>query len=125
MPKTDGPQFSNIGSMKAKELVNLLAYEFPDEGVTSTSVWPTRAYKDVPGALESMVGASKEPESVEYHFEDDGYDNLYENIKNNGVRDPVRVRRGQNGQMMLMDGHHRVASAHHINPEMNIPVYFE
>jgi len=126
MPAPSGEQWKNLqtGTMKAKDLVNLVAYEFPDEGVNNTSAWPTRAYKDVPGALESMVSASKEPESVEPHFEDDNYENLYDNIKATGVRDRVNVKTDSKGNMMLRDGHHRVAVAHDIDPEMDIPVLF-
>lgn len=124
MPVPDGPQWkkNGFGMMKASDLVNLVAYEFPDEGVTNTHQWPSRRYKDVPGALQGMMEMSQEEESLS---DDDAHPNLYESIKAQGVKKPVTVRKGANGQLMLMDGHHRVASAHHINPNMPIPVYFE
>lgn len=120
MPVPDGPQF-----MKARELVGLYAYEFPDKGVSNTWTWPTRAYKDVPGAIEGMIENSKAEESLSVDEENEPYSNLYDNIKAHGVRKRVTVRENEQGQQMLMDGHHRVASAFDIDPDMDIPVYLE
>ena len=46
---------------------------------------------------------------------------LYDSIKHEGVQDPVHVHNDDEGQY-LWDGHHRVVSAHDINPSMLIPV---
>ena len=114
-----------FGTKKAKDLVGLYAYEFPDEGVTNTWTWPTRAYKDVPGALEGMVENAQSEESLSEDELSEPQPNMYESIKAHGVRKQVTVRTDEQGNRMLMDGHHRVASAHHIDPDMDVPVRFE
>ena len=46
---------------------------------------------------------------------------LHSSIKRKGVQEPVTVLNDDDGQY-LYDGHHRVVSAHNINPNMLIPV---
>jgi len=109
-----GPQYAHMrGRMKAKDLVNLPSYEF--------NFTP---FSQVKGGLEGFVEASKEPESVAEWDLQDPYDNLYDHIKANGVRQAVHVQPMDGGMYQLMDGHHRVASAYDIDPEMQVPVYF-
>ena len=48
---------------------------------------------------------------------------LYDSIKNSGVLKPVYVSRNKHfGDGVLGDGHHRIAAAHDIDPNMLIPV---
>jgi len=50
-----------------------------------------------------------------------GSSDLYESIKKSGVQEPVQIRHGMYGST-LEDGHHRVAAAMDINPNMIIPI---
>lgn len=47
---------------------------------------------------------------------------LYDSIKESGVKDPVTILTDPTGTTTVQDGHHRIASAMSINPNMNIPV---
>lgn len=47
---------------------------------------------------------------------------MYESIKKHGVLEPVDIIHHPEKGMMLGEGHHRVASAMDINPNMKIPV---
>lgn len=46
---------------------------------------------------------------------------MYESIKKIGVQEPVEIIHSDKGQM-LGEGHHRIASAMDVNPNMLIPV---
>lgn len=104
MTTLDGPQWVRImGRMKAKDLVNLPSIKFK------------QPMSQVKGAILGHVEMSKEDEDGEA---------LYDSIKKHGVQRPVTVSRYLDGSYELSDGHHRVASAMDINPEMDVPVYF-
>jgi hypothetical protein len=47
---------------------------------------------------------------------------LYEDIKQNGVKKPVELGQGYGPGIKVLDGHHRVASAMSIDPNMLVPV---
>jgi hypothetical protein len=52
---------------------------------------------------------------------------LHESIKQHGVLDPVTIVHGNRPKTNepysdLAEGHHRIASAHNINPKMIVPV---
>jgi ParB-like chromosome segregation protein Spo0J len=47
---------------------------------------------------------------------------LYDSIKANGVSKPVYVSNNKKFGQTVGDGHHRIAAAHNINPNMLIPV---
>jgi hypothetical protein len=47
---------------------------------------------------------------------------LHDSIKEQGVREPVELYRDFRGQHELVNGHHRVAAAMSIDPNMLIPV---
>lgn len=105
------------GVMTARDLVNMPSLKHQGE-------WKDTPYKDLPGSLDFHVEDSKSEVSLEPHEENLGYDNLYDYIKDKGVLKPVSVER-RGDSMRLMDGHHRVAVAHHLNPDMEIPVDYE
>ena len=46
---------------------------------------------------------------------------LYDSIKEKGVQQPVRIGRNAAGEPVLRDGHHRVAVANDIDPNMVVP----
>jgi hypothetical protein len=51
--------------------------------------------------------------------------NLYDDVKKRGVVKPVHVTiRTSDDSMELVDGHHRVAIAHDINPGSEVPVFY-
>ena len=53
---------------------------------------------------------------------------LYASIKSGGVKQPVRIRTGSTGyvgdgkELTIVDGHHRVAAANDIDPQMEVPI---
>lgn len=104
-------------TMLARDLVNLPSLKAHTEHRFTP-------YKDIPGSLDFHVEDSKSEVSLLPQEEDLGYDNLYDYIKDKGVLAPVQVER-RDGFMRLMDGHHRVAVAHHLNPDMEVPVRYE
>jgi hypothetical protein len=54
----------------------------------------------------------------------DGEETLYNSVKKHGVKNPVEISYSGDKEM-LTDGHHRVAAAYDINPQMFIPVTYE
>ena len=46
---------------------------------------------------------------------------LYDSIKQHGVAEPIHVSSEESGEAMVLGGHHRIAVAHDINPDMEIP----
>lgn len=51
--------------------------------------------------------------------------NFYDDVKKRGVVKPVHVTiRTSDDSMELVDGHHRVAIAHDINPDSEVPVFY-
>jgi hypothetical protein len=54
-------------------------------------------------------------------------DTLYENIKKEGVKSPISLRLKSFSNLpgpQINDGHHRIASAHDIDPNMEVPVRY-
>jgi hypothetical protein len=54
-------------------------------------------------------------------------DTLYENIKKEGVKSPISLRLKSFSSLpgpQINDGHHRIASAYDIDPNMEIPVRY-
>lgn len=49
---------------------------------------------------------------------------LYSDIKKRGVVDPVFVGWNMHGKNQIWDGNHRIAVAHDINPQSEIPVQY-
>lgn len=73
--------------------------------------------------IESKIGSA----SNTYRDAPTGKDTLYESIKKEGVTSPVSLWvTPQDGEWrtMINDGHHRVATAYDINPEMWVPVQY-
>jgi uncharacterized protein (DUF1015 family) len=51
---------------------------------------------------------------------------LYKSIKSKGVQEPVNIEffSRQHDDTVISDGHHRIAAAHSINPDMIIPIEY-
>jgi hypothetical protein len=58
-------------------------------------------------------------------LEESSDDDLYDSIASKGVRTPVTIEHYGKNKTRLANGHHRVASAYDINPDMEIPVEHE
>jgi hypothetical protein len=72
---------------------------------------------------ESKTGAA----SSTFQDAPKGRDTLYESIKKEGVTSPVSLwvtPEDDGWKTMINDGHHRIAAANDINPEMFIPVTY-
>jgi len=52
-------------------------------------------------------------------------DNLYDSIAFEGVHTPILIQHYGKNKTRLAEGHHRVASAYDINPDMEVPVEHE
>lgn len=53
-------------------------------------------------------------------------DEMHKAIAENGVDRPIKLRReGRGGEHAIQDGHHRIASAFIVDPEMPLPVEWE
>jgi ParB-like chromosome segregation protein Spo0J len=52
-------------------------------------------------------------------------DDLYSSIASEGVHEPVPIQHYGKNKTRLAGGHHRVAAAYDINPDMEIPVEHE
>ena len=88
----------------AGELVNLYANDAP----SCPSLLESNLYRQ-------HVYQSKGPSLT--------YSGLREDIKKNGVQEPIRLD-DRNGEPTIMDGHHRTAIAHDLNPDSYIPVKY-
>lgn len=104
--------------MQAKDLMGVAA---DDANLVPLSDVPHITNKKV---LEARRGS-------EYHSRTaapEGSKTLYESIKKKGVESPVLLSVWPTGENeykeVLRDGHHRVAAANSINPEMYIPVRY-
>ena len=50
---------------------------------------------------------------------------LMQKVRERGVETPIAIynhKNGNKGEPQILDGHHRIVSANHINPNMEIPV---
>jgi len=66
---------------------------------------------------DSVHGLADKPE--------EGTTSLYDSIKKHGVKTPVELWMLDDNSPMVKNGHHRIASANDINPNMYIPVSYD
>lgn len=79
-----------------------------------------------PNVYKQKLQQSKEPPSG-YYFgkQHKGGESLYDSIKQEGVKTPITLRfRNKENDIQIDDGHHRIVSAHDIDPNMEIPVRY-
>ena len=76
---------------------------------SSTSTDPTQRKKD--------MWSEKLDESKSGNRE-----GLHESIAKEGVLEPVKIKHDDGAESHIADGHHRVAAANDINPDMEVPV---
>ncbi len=97
---------SDVPYEKAEQLIKDNIEESRDQGY----------YKQYDDPIYARIGASHIPLEEQ---------NLYDDIKKRGVVKPVHVTiRTSDDSMELVDGHHRVAVAHDVNPNSEIPVFY-
>lgn len=79
------------------------------------------------GAATKLQEAVEGPEqSTHGHYAEEGEETLYDSIKAKGVLKPVNLTFANDDDIKptIDDGHHRVASAYDINPNMYVPVSY-
>lgn len=79
----------------------------------------------LPMAESPNLRATKLRESKEGHPYGGKKESLYDNIKKEGVQTPVHLRLTNYGSgVRVWDGDHRIATAHDIDPNMEVPVRY-
>ena len=76
----------------------------------------------LPMSESPNVYARKLKESKE-GYDGSGSTNLHDSIKKEGVKQPINLRIRKK-DVQIYDGHHRLVSAHDINPDMEVPVRY-
>lgn len=107
--------------MQAKELMNTLS------GHVATGSDRYAPMSQAPGLFKSKLHESKVGSAASTMFSKKrGKDSLYQSIQKEGVKTPIRLRMHQETKTeQINDGHHRVAAAYDINPEMYLPVSYD
>lgn len=111
--------------MQAKELMGVYAGH--------TELGKGQGYhllSESPNLYSQKLSESKTGSASSTFFEKKrGQESLYESIKKEGVTSPIslKVNEQDNGPhwVQINDGHHRVATAHDINPDMWLPVRYD
>ena len=107
--------------MQAKDFMGVLA------GHTEGGEY--KLMSESPNVYSSKLQESKVGSSASTFFKKKrGKDSLYDSIKKEGVKSPVslKVYRTDSGwEEQINEGHHRIVSAHDIDPEMLIPVEYK
>lgn len=59
-------------------------------------------------------------------FGDEGEEPLYDSIKEHGVQEPINLDfvSKEDNTPVISDGHHRIAAAYAVNPDMFIPIEY-
>jgi hypothetical protein len=105
--------------IRAGDLANPDKFDYYDLGKGSEA----RTFDDM---WTNKVRSAKN--SPEHGGEDElgpGDTSLYESIRREGVRTPINVVEGESDLPMITEGHHRVFSAADIDPNMEIPVWWD
>ena len=120
MAAEDNGSWQQLGFyMTAEELKKGITHSYDRGGRWLDDLWDRKLQESKTGAVRN---ARYTP------TRDRGTNNLYSSIKEKGVQKLVEVahprkgaKEGENG-LHLVEGHHRVAAAHDIDPNMLIPV---
>lgn len=100
--------------MTARELMNMPAGDDLEE-------WRPMAQN--PDLLNEKLEESMDPNAYAKVYDNL---NLHDSIKTHGVQDPINIEffSRDHDDTVISDGHHRVASAFNINPDMIIPIEY-
>ena len=113
-----------------ENLSEQLSMFIPARELMSYTAGHTEGYDDLYLTMNNspQMYAKKLQESKKYGWNGNtSKDTLYQNIKKTGVKSPVSLRlknlSGLPGPQ-INDGHHRIASAYDIDPNMEVPVHY-
>lgn len=101
----------------ARELMNYTAGH--TEGINKDYLPLSKS----PGVIRKKLQESKEKSAAGQYFVKKGKDSLHDSIRKEGVKSPVNLRIRTN-DVQINDGHHRLVSAHDIDPNMEVPVRY-
>ena len=76
-----------------------------------------------PSVYNQKLRESKEKSSAGQYFVEKGKDSLHYSIRKKGVITPVKLLIRKT-DIQIDDGHHRLVSAHDIDPNMEVPVRY-
>jgi len=76
------------------------------------------------GAHDSRMDTRSSKDENWDHSNIKGSDTLYESVKKHGVVNPVGISGSDSTRLTIIDGNHRIAAAHDVNPDMEIPVRY-
>ena len=76
-----------------------------------------------PGVYRQKLQESKEKSSSGQYFVEKEKPSLYDSIKQEGVTSPVSLKILKN-DIQINNGHHRIVSAHDIDPNTEIPIIY-
>jgi len=99
--------------MSASEIMGKVNSSADAPGAKMEDVWHQKLYEAKTGAIRNALYVPTRKRRG---------NSLYESIQNNGVREPVQLNRNGAEGYSLAEGHHRVAAAHDIDPNMMLPV---
>lgn len=102
--------------MQAKELMEVPTSEWDNNNNYRTMSEDDDLYY---GKLEESDGS----ENNTFYVAKKGEDTLYKSIQKHGVKTPVRLAHSD-GLTHIYNGHHRIAAAYDINPEMYVLVQY-
>jgi hypothetical protein len=86
----------------------------------------TKAWDDYSEPGKAGPGMRKKKRFMwQNKLEESSDDDLYDSIASEGVHEPIPIQHYGKNKTRLAGGHHRVASAYDINPDMEIPVEHE
>jgi len=105
--------------LPARELMNYTAGH--TEGYSTDYTLLSKS----PGVYKKKLQESKQ---TSYYFgkQQKSKKSLYDSIKQEGVKIPITLRfRNKENDIQIDDGHHRIVSAHDIDPNMEIPVRYK
>lgn len=107
--------------MTARELMGMTA------GHTEIGANDYRPFVDSPSLRATKLAEAKSGSASSTFFpKKRGKDSLYDSIKKEGVTSPVSIwaYKDDGWKEIINNGHHRIAAAYDINPEMYIPVEY-
>jgi hypothetical protein len=70
----------------------------------------------------NVPGSSESAHHTDHPNFDRSGDSMVESVRRNGVQAPVGIFHGTSYGAMIGDGHHRIAAAFSVNPNMEVPV---
>lgn len=112
--------------IRAGDLANPDKFDYYDLGKEDNYLGEGHNYTTFENLSTNKVRSAKNsPEHGSLDELKPGETSLYESIRKEGVRTPINVVEGESDKPMVTEGHHRVFSAADIDPDMEIPVWWD